>query len=673
MNNNWTYVSRESESSCREYMRRDNCACARMRTIVVRMRTNDDSDVTFGRARYIACANPSAQKVCTASAMARCTSLIWSFWSLILCSLQSASCYEELSKVKTNLLPTSRIVELQPPETCNHTLFVFFAATDNYSIVAADGTLLAGPEEECLDPSVDSSINGSKMITHDYDDYVFEAFGYIVDGAICGNDSTFYSPVICAYENEPASGKKRVRIKSKISAAHTAISILFTSTSLICSSLLIATYSIFKNLRTLPGQTVLNLAVAFFLSDAMAIVFHSILSSGTIPSPWLFIIQTCWFNSRFMWMSIVGYEISRHVYLGMTLHFDSPMKKRRMLAIYLAVGWVLPVAIGVVSAAVEYSGAEAHQALKLFAANGAVVLAAPIGLSLLFNVGVAIFLMVMLRIAAKRRDRFRGKVKKGTIQFSKVFLVVLSTLGFTWLATILLLTSAVEVAAFTYITLVLNTTQPIFVAVAFLGNKKTLAQYATLLGCRKEDPLDTSSTTHLLRRRMTRFLSLLISEREFNTFRNQSSHSRISRTSILTRMGSSFKSKHPPSSPTSAKTAKEIPNGVSYSSKSGGTSSEIDMSSSVMTYVSGNFSALVSSPPELVAIPEYDIQDPEDGVLVNGATVNGDKPELCGSTEEMTVDSGGDAGEEDEESGKRNMQHYISESSITPLSPWGEY
>ena len=602
--------------------------------------------------------------------MARCTSLLWSLWSLVLCSLQSASCYEELSKVKTNLLPTSRIVELQPPETCNHTLFVFFAAADNYSIVAADDTLLAGPEEACLDPSVDSFINGSKMITHDYDDYVFEAFGYIVDGAICGNDSTFYSPVICAYENEnEPSGKKRVRIKSKISAAHTAISILLTSTSLICSSLLIATYSIFKHLRTLPGQTVLNLAVAFFLSDAMGIVFHAILSSGVIPSPWLFIIQTASFNSRFMWMSIVGYEISRHVYLGMTLKFDSPIKKRRMLAIYLAIGWVLPVVVGVVSAAVEYSGAEAHRALnkKLFAANGAVVLAAPIGLSLIFNVGVATFLMVMLRIAARRRDRFRGKVKKGTIQFSKVFLVVLSTLGFTWLATILLLTSAVEIAAFTYITLILNTTQPIFVAVAFLGNKKTLVQYAALFGCRKEDPLDASSTSHLLRRRMTRFISLLISEREFNTFRNQSSQSGISRASILTRMGSSFRSKHPPSPPTSTKTEKDISNGVNKDSHSSN-KSEIDMSSSVITYVSGNFSALISSPPELAAIPEYDIQDPENGIFVNGATVNGDKPE-CGSTEEMTVESGGDAGKDEEGSGKRNLQHHISDSSITPLSP----
>ena len=607
----------------------------------------------------------------------RRASLIWSLCSLTLCCLlPRASCYEELTKFNASLLPTSSIVVLLPFESCNFTLFVFFAPKDNYSIVAADDTLLADPLEVCLDPSVNSSIGGSKMIAHDYGDYVFDVFAYVVDDTICGNESTLYLPVICAYENEERI-EKRIRYNRTIPVYLTAITLILYILSLTASLLLIATYSIFKNLRTLPGQTVLNLAVAFFSSDTLGIVFIACVVSGAFPRPWLFMVQNYFYHSRFVWMAITGFEISRHVYLGMTLKFDSPAKKKRMLAIYVAVGWGLPVLVAIVSAAVEYSGAEADRTVKLFSVTGAVVLFAPVGISVLFNVAVAIFLMIMLRIAAVRRDKFRGKVKKGTVQFSKVFLVVLTVLGFTWIAALLFLRVSVAVAAFTIIYLLLNTTQPIVVAVAFLGNKKTISQYATLFGCKKEDMSDTSSTTHLLRRRMTRLLSMLISEREFDTFRTRSSRSDFrstsSRTSILAQTGSSFKSKHPHSPPLPAKTAKVTTTSgkkdSNFSTKNGQITSNIDLSSSVSTYVSGNFSALMSTPPELMAIPEYDAQGTEDNVLINGLQANDEKPQMCGSTDNLLEESGGDEAEEETLSGKRNMKQFDSGSSITPLSP----
>lgn len=608
----------------------------------------------------------------------RASRILWiiSVWSLTLCC---ASCYEELSKFMCTLPPTTSIVLLLPPESCNHTLFVFLATQDNYSLIAADDTLLAEPEETCLDP--DAPINGSRMITHDYGDYVFDAFAYIVNYTFCGNDSSSHHPVICAYENEePMKDKKRKLVKHRGVLPLMVITILFICISLICSSMLITTYSLFKNLRTLPGQTVLNLAMAFFLSDVMTIVITAVLdSTRQSPSPWLFIIQNTFFNGRFMWMAIVGFEISRHVYKGMTLKFDTPAKKRRWLTAYLAIGWGLPVVVGAASAAVEFSGAEAHRTTKLFAANGRVVIYGPISLSLAFNVAVATFLMVLLRIAHMRRSKFRGTVKKGTLKFSKVFLVVLTVLGFTWFAVFLLLTIAKTVPAVQYIYILLNTTQPIFVCVAFLGNQKTIAQYAALFGCRKDDGMETSST-FLLRRRMTRFISLIISEREFNTYRHSTSQS-DSRSgsqrhnSILTYM-SSFISKRGSSPPPPAKIHKDITSNGNKdsdsSNNSGGANSKTDLSTSALTYVSGNFSAPILIPPELSTIPELDSESKQDSLVHSNDEVDGHEQEgglMDGGREEMAVERGGGRSKEGKNRRKISIEHNVSHSSITPLIP----
>ena len=518
--------------------------------------------------------------------------------------LPTTICYKALSTYNP---PDARTVHVIPPDTCNHTLFLFFPP-DNYSLVAGDGDLLARPGQVCLNSSL--QLNGTAMITHDYDDLSFEVYAFVIFDSpaaaeYCGrNDSSLgiFYPVICAYENEGSSEK----VQFAVPLAPAIVSLIFTSVALVSSSVLIVTYSLFKQLRTLPGQTVLNLAVAFFASDITSLLFVSLVLSGHPPNPWLLIVETGFFHTRFAWMVIVGFEISRHIYKGMNMKFDSQMKKRKILATYLMLGWVVPVIVGAVSAAVEFSGAEAHKTVKLFGANGRVVVFTPIAMALVINSSIAIFLVVSLRKATMHRNKFGSKVKNGTVKFSKVFLILLTVLGLTWFSVFLSLTITHEAHFLQYIFILLNTTQPLFVCIAFLGNKKMVGHYATLFGCRKETLDQTSSTVVPLRRRMTRFVSIIMSEREFKSFKNTGSLRSGSRTgSILT-----YVSSHR-GSVTSNVIAKEITSSGNKesdsSNDSGITPGKNEMAESVKTYASSSLSSSVFSSPFLA---ESSIESP---------------------------------------------------------------
>ena len=550
-------------------------------------------------ARKIAASALHAAMVCRSS-------LLWSLWLLPLyCLLPSASCYEALSIYNSSLTADSSIVDLIPPETCNFTLFVILPP-DNYSVLAADGSPLASYGELCINST--APLNGSTTVTHDFGDFEFETFAYIiydaeVSAAVCGNDSlqNVILPVVCAYENLP-SDKRRVRIP----LGPVVFSLFFTSIALICSSAMIITYSLFKQLRTLPGQTVLNLAVAFFVSDTISVMFVSIVLDGHPPDPLLFIFEIGFYHVRFMWMAIVGFEISRHIYLGMTLKFDSPTKKRRILGTYLALGWGAPVIVGIITIAVEYSGAEAHRKRPLFAANGNIVVFLPIALTLVFNVAVATFLVVSLRRAATRRNKFGSTVTRGTVKFSRVFLIILTVLGLTWFSVFISLTTSEQSHAMQYIFILLNTTQPIYVCVAFLGNRKTVGHYTVLFGCRKQpDTSELYSSSIILRRRMSRFISSFRSEREFRTFRNASSQTDVRRSnragSVLTYMSSFINTDAPPPEARIANEITSSGNKESDSSNdSGVAASKNYIPESVSTYVGEGFGTSLLSPPTLM-------------------------------------------------------------------------
>ena len=251
-----------------------------------------------------------------------------------------------------------------------------------------------------------------------------------------------------------------------------------TSLSIIGSVALLVTYSLFKQLRTLPGQVIMNLAAAFLAGDLLVQIrvaheHHGIYHLASSA------LQNHLYLARFVWMTITGIEMSRSLYNGINLSYDSKCKSKILLAIYMAIGWGIPTLLAVIMVAVEYKGDE--NAREMFGVVGYMTNHVPLGISQLINISAMIFLSVLLWNASQRQKKLRA-AKKQKINFVRIFLILLILMGLVWLAFFILLAWSTLVAI--QITFVLLTIpQPLLVSAAFICTKKVYLMYRNLFGC----------------------------------------------------------------------------------------------------------------------------------------------------------------------------------------------
>ena len=171
-------------------------------------------------------------------------------------------------------------------------------------------------------------------------------------------------------------------------------------------------------------------------------------------------------------------------YSGIKLTFASQREKRKLLIVYVLLGWGVPLLLDVILAAVEFSD---NRAKHLFGIGGYIITLVPISLILLFNVGVVIFLSVLLRNAAKRKSKLNDVVKGRSTNFVRVFIVILTVLGFPWVLVFLLPINGTGSDILWIVHILLNASQPLVVCIAFIGTKNVIQKYLGLCGCMKEN------------------------------------------------------------------------------------------------------------------------------------------------------------------------------------------
>ena len=256
-----------------------------------------------------------------------------------------------------------------------------------------------------------------------------------------------------------------------------------TSLSILASMALLITYTLFRTLRTFPSKVIMNLAAAFLAGDVCYMVRLSLLFSG-ISEKWtvltLFVVWWYLMGARYMWMSLAGFEMSRTIYDGINLRFASERKRKKLLIVYILLGWGVPLPLSVVAAAVEFTD---NQSKYLFGIYGYII----IGFMFLFNIGIVIFLSFMLYNAAKSRNKLNHTVKRRNPIFVRVFLVILTVLGLPRVLVFLMLIREVHVNVFTILDTLLNISQPLIVSIAFIGTKKVIRKYLELCGCKDKD------------------------------------------------------------------------------------------------------------------------------------------------------------------------------------------
>lgn len=370
------------------------------------------------------------------------------------------------------------------------------------------------------------------------------------DGSIVCRDILFFvngsNPVVCLYYT-----MAKADITLEIAKRPAVTTIVITSISLIASILLLVTYTIFPSLRTLPSKVIMNLSLSFSLGDVFVITLTALLlaKKDVLVIDIVGVISFYFFHARFLWMALSGFEMCRTVLIGTRLKFDTEHTRKRLLIGYVLFGWGVPFVPTIIMATVHFAvptnDNRKSTVHMLFGIGGYIVTLVPVGLVILFNIGVLISFSFFIHKAyqweTQLRDALTMQQTKRTTNFTRIFIVVLSILGLSWVTILLIYVDGVESTEAVLITYnILNALQPIFVSAAFIATKKILHKYLSLFGYKKCD----EKVTRRRRRRARRLFSFIFTDRELSSittynFSKRRQNSGISATSMLTSMSSS--------------------------------------------------------------------------------------------------------------------------------------
>ena len=350
------------------------------------------------------------------------------------------------------------------------------------------------------------------------------------------------NPIVCLYIHP---SNTTVHIGAPLAPGITVL--VLASLSVIASAVLLITYLIFPTLQTLPSKVVMNLAVAFLLGDIFLIIQTSLILHDANENQEhinaVAVVTFYFFFARFLWMALSGFEMCRTIHVGTQLRFNSVKKRLRIFLIYLLTGWSLPVIPTSIMAIVHYEGLEGEEkgTPRLFTIGGFVVTLVPVGIVVIFNIGIIAYLTYVLYMAHKWQIKVSDAIasNRRKTNFSRIFIIILSLLGVTWITLFLVYVDDIaHTDAVQIITAFFNTIQPIFVCVSFVCTKKILRKYTDLFKGKSDvDPTEISNVQNRFRNR--RLLSFLFTDKEladsvpkYRFGRQRRTDSKISNTSM---------------------------------------------------------------------------------------------------------------------------------------------
>ena len=250
--------------------------------------------------------------------------------------------------------------------------------------------------------------------------------------------------------------------------------------SIVGSCILLVTYCVLKELRTLAGKLVMNLSASILISDTVLaglLAANSFLRSQEFCVAISILLHNT-FLTRFCWMSIIAV----HIAIVSTNPFSSNKsrvsegKQCKEFLVCMMIGWCLPlVVVGTciglnfspLHALVEYGGDGRCMITNRNAFLGAFVV--PVSASILIN--VTCFTISSIAICCCMRG-------KTIVSNFRVFIALSSLMGVTWLCGFVAM--LIDNVIPWYIFVVLNSTQGLFVFVMMLCKRRTFQLYKSL-------------------------------------------------------------------------------------------------------------------------------------------------------------------------------------------------
>ena len=302
----------------------------------------------------------------------------------------------------------------------------------------------------------------------------YEILGYIDD-----------LPIVCSNFKQNGTSIEQVTV---VNYSYPPIFSILTyvgcSFSIVGCVLVLLTYSLFKELRTLPGQILMNLvstilATSLFILIGIPIAIvvekDELCKATAIFLHWLILCQ-------FSWMSIMSFELLHIFYRASRLYrVEEKSTKNKLFLLYLLIGWGIPILISMVSLIVNFTTDTIQYGRDGFCWIGHVpsfyvVFLVPVALSIVFNGITFVITFRLLYRASKNQAKLRIEQN---VSYLRIYLCVFSVTGLTWIFGFLAILIGDHWAWYAFI--ILTSTQGLVMCTGFIFTRKIGGLYKRLL------------------------------------------------------------------------------------------------------------------------------------------------------------------------------------------------
>ena len=253
------------------------------------------------------------------------------------------------------------------------------------------------------------------------------------------------------------------------------------SLSIVSFVLVLLTYSLFKELRNIPGINLMNLSLSHLLTDLFYLATGYV--EAKVACTIIAILLHYLFLVSFTWMSIIALETWTAFSKTRIKHRNSSRGKQCSISLRrITVGWLPAFVFVVVCIALDQSNAIAfhYGGIKGCWINSSIAnlfsFVLPVALSISFNTVCFVLTANAIRKTNKVAQRATHETmkRKTAVVFLKIFILI----GFTWIFGFL---KVLVSQYFEYPFIIFTTLQGLYVALAFVFTSRVKEMYRTLL------------------------------------------------------------------------------------------------------------------------------------------------------------------------------------------------
>ena len=294
---------------------------------------------------------------------------------------------------------------------------------------------------------------------------------------VLGNNSV----LICISKDE---GHARHSTMVDYDGVFSWITIVCLLLSILSLIVLLTTYTIFPELRTLPGKNLMNLATSLVMVDIVWLIF-SFSSPEQYPRycKVLIVIQHYFLVTSFPSMSVIAFHTYKTFAKGFPAQRPSENHERKLFKIYLSFVWLLPAIFAAACFLLDLNDiikiGYGDSTVCWFREKDAFVylIYIPAALSLVFN--IVSFLITASYLRKHGQNMAVRECSSKQRSNLAIYIKLSSLMGFTWLFRFLDV-AVRSTKVFDYLFVISTCLQGVCITVAFVFKKKTMKMYQVI-------------------------------------------------------------------------------------------------------------------------------------------------------------------------------------------------